>query len=70
MDIAVANLAGNSVSLVLGRRSDLTVPKESPLPVGRGPEGVALGFDGDGKADLNSCNTAENDLTVYLTGKE
>lgn len=71
MDIAVVSLVGESASLILGGRDELRVPRESPLPVGRGPEGVALGdLDGDRKADLVSCNTASDDLTLYLTRKE
>jgi hypothetical protein len=51
-DLAVANYAGNSVSIMLGN-GDGTFQSSMNMAVANGPRSVTLGdFNGDGKADI------------------
>jgi hypothetical protein len=67
-DVAVANMTGNSVSVLLGGRDGMKPMPGSPLPVGRDPEFIALGdLNGDRRADLVIAETEGNVIRIVLS---
>jgi len=66
-DLAVANLLGNTVTVLLGNGDGtFTAAKVSPA-TGRGPNSIAVGdFNGDGIPDLAVTNSDDNTVTVLL----
>jgi VCBS repeat protein/FG-GAP repeat protein len=68
MDVAVANMTGNSVSVLLGGKDGMRPAPRSPLPVGNDPEFIALGdLNGDGKADIVVAETEGNVIRVIIS---
>jgi hypothetical protein len=66
LDLAVANLASNDVSVLLGN-GDGTFQPESRVAVGAGPGSIVAGdFNGDGRLDLAVAGRYSNDVTVLL----
>jgi hypothetical protein len=65
-DLAVANYATNTVSVMLGV-GDGTFLTHTDFPVGSEPDSVATGdFNGDGKLDLAVTNFHSNTVSVLL----
>ena len=67
-DLAVANAGFSSVSILLGNgNGGFAQPTGSPVPVGTGPEAVAVGdFNLDGKPDFATGNYGSDDVTIQL----
>jgi hypothetical protein len=66
LDVAVANYAGNDVSILLGN-SDGTFDPAVNYSVGQNPTSIAINdFNGDGKIDLAVTNAGSNTVTVLL----
>jgi hypothetical protein len=67
-DLAVANSAANTVSVLLGDGTGAFAPQTgSPYTVGAAPRSVAIGdFDGDAAPDLAVTNGFDNTVTVLL----
>jgi hypothetical protein len=66
LDLAVANAASNTVSVLLGNSNGTFAPAVHYL-VGSGPSGVAAGdFTGDGSLDLAVSNSASGNVSVLL----
>ena len=67
-DLAIASLAANSVTVLLGNGSGGFTPAlTSPFAVGTAPQSIATGdFNGDGKLDLVTANSGANTITVLL----
>jgi FG-GAP-like repeat len=66
LDIAVANVNSNSVSVLLGNPDGSFAPAVAS-GTGAGPFSLAEGdFNGDGKLDLVTANASSNDLSVLL----
>jgi len=65
-DLAVASFFGNNVSILLGNgNAGFSTPSGSPITVGHGPSGLAMGdFNGDGKPDLAVANNTDNDMSI------
>jgi hypothetical protein len=70
-DLAIANNAGLSVTVLLGNGSGgFTADPGSPFPVGTFPDAVAVGdFNVDGIPDLATANYTNNNVAVLLGGK-
>lgn len=67
-DIAVANMDGNNVTILLGGRSGPSPADSSPVPVGQSPIAVALADENsDGKADIVTGNWGSGDVSVVLS---
>ena len=68
LDLAVANLGSNNVTVLLGNGSGGFTPAAgSPFTVGTGPSSVAVGdFNLDGNADLVVANNVSGDVSVLL----
>ena len=68
LDIVTANSADNSISVLLGNGAGgFTAAAGSPFAVGRNPQSVAVGdFNGDGKLDIVTANSADNSISVLL----
>jgi FG-GAP-like repeat/Bacterial Ig-like domain len=65
-DAATANIADNTVSIVLGR-GDGTFDPQQVVPVGAAPRGlVVFDADGDGDPDIATANTTGNNLSLLL----
>lgn len=68
MDVAAANMTGNSVSVLLGGKDGMRPAPGSPLTVGKDPEFIALGdLNGDGKADVIVAETEGNAVRVIIS---
>jgi uncharacterized protein (TIGR03437 family) len=67
-DLAVANLAGNSVTVLLGNGAGgFIAAPGSPFAVGAAPASVAArDVNGDGRLDLAVANSGGNTVTVFL----
>jgi hypothetical protein len=66
VDLVVANLDANSVSIVLGN-GDGTLTKSQDLPVSGEPRGVAVAdIDGDGDADVVNTNADGDNLSILV----
>jgi hypothetical protein len=66
LDLAVANLASNTVSVLLGDGTGNFTLASSPA-TGVNPISVAVGdFNGDGKLDLAVANNASNTVSILL----
>jgi hypothetical protein len=68
LDIVVANMASESISVLLGDGKEHFQPVPgSPFPVGHLPNDIAIGdFNGDGNLDLLIPNTQTPYLTILL----
>ena len=65
-DLAVANVDGNNVSVLLATATAPSRPR-STTPPGRGPVSVAVAdLNGDGKPDLAVANDGGNNVSVLL----
>jgi hypothetical protein len=65
-DLAVANRASGTVSILLGTGSG-TFLTATDFAVGNEPRGVAIGdFNGDGKQDLAVANSFSNSVSILL----
>jgi len=68
-DLAVTNIADNTVSIFLGKRG-ATFATKVDYPTGHGPTSVTVGdFDGDGKLDLavtNNDGGTGNSVSILL----
>ncbi|HWB21127.1 MAG TPA: FG-GAP-like repeat-containing protein [Phycisphaerales bacterium] len=63
-DICVANLSGDSVSILLGNGNGTFQPQQQ-ITVGDGPAGIAvLDVDGDGDTDIAVANNNSNNYTI------
>jgi hypothetical protein len=66
LDLAVANEAANTISILLGNGDGTFTIKSSP-PVTSTPVSVAVGdFNRDGKLDLVVANSTANSVSVFL----
>jgi hypothetical protein len=70
LDLAVADLEANSVSVLLGDGTGHFGPTSfipKPVAVGSGPTSIAVGdFNSDGKLDLAVTNANDNTVTILL----
>lgn len=67
-DVAVANMEGNNVTVLLGTQQGLRTAAASPVAVGRGPSGIAVvDLNGDGKADIVTGNWESGDVSVVFS---
>jgi uncharacterized protein (DUF2141 family) len=68
LDIVVSNANSSNVTVLLGTGDGaFTAASGSPITVGSGPSGVALGdLNSDGKLDLVVSNSTSNNVTVLL----
>ncbi|MEE9131662.1 MAG: FG-GAP-like repeat-containing protein [Phycisphaerales bacterium] len=65
-DICVANIATNSVSILLGN-GDGTYGPQQQITVGAAPRGIAvLDADGDGDIDIVNTNASSSNLSILL----
>lgn len=65
-DLAVANVWGNSISILFGR-GDGTFHEQMETPVGSRPRGiVVLDVDGDGDMDIINTNALDSNLSMML----
>jgi uncharacterized protein (DUF2141 family) len=66
LDLAVANEASETVTILLGDGTGNFTAASSP-PTGNSPNSVAVGdFNGDGKLDLAVVNTNSNTVSILL----
>ena len=66
VDVAIANITGDSVSILLGA-GDGTFPTHQEISVGGGPRGIAvLDLDGDGDVDVVNTNSGSSNLSILL----
>jgi hypothetical protein len=66
LDIAVANSASNSISVLLGK-GDGTFGAAVSYATDSTPQGIATGdFNGDGRIDLAVTNSGSNTLSIFL----
>ena len=66
-DVAVANMAGNNVTVLLGGRRGLR-PAASAVAVGSGPLAIGVGdLNGDRRADIVTGNLESGDISVVLS---
>ena len=65
-DLAAANYAANTVSVLLGN-GDGTFGAKTDFATGTSPRSVAIGdLNGDGKPDLAVANSGSNTVSVLL----
>ena len=67
-DIVTANFGGNNITVLFGNGlGAFTAAPGSPFVVGAAPTSLAVGdFNGDGKLDIVTANSADNTITVLL----
>jgi hypothetical protein len=66
VDVCVANINANTVSVLLGRGDGTFAPTQN-VPVGRAPRGIAvLDADGDGDTDIVNTNADSSNLSLLL----
>jgi hypothetical protein len=66
LDLAVANYASNTVTILLGNGDGTLTAAASPA-TGSEPTSIAVGdFNGDGKADLVATDSGSNTVTILL----
>ncbi len=66
VDLAVANLGDNTVSILLGQGAG-TFVTQTKYPTGTEPNAIATGdFNGDGKLDLAVANFNGNNVSILL----
>ena len=69
LDLAVANNADDTITILLGKGDGTFTPTASPPTTGVGPGGVAVGdFNGDGKLDLAVANWTYKSPTPTVNG--
>jgi hypothetical protein len=68
LDLAVANFADNTVTLLLGNGNGTFTPSSnSPIAVGNGPISLAVcDFNGDGRLDLVVTNQTDGTVSILL----
>ena len=68
LDLAVANLSSNNVTILLGNGAGGFGPAAgSPVAVGTQPASIAVGdVNGDGRLDLAVANFGSNNVTILL----
>ena len=65
-DIVTADLASNSVTVLVGGKGTFT--RAATIVVGNKPSGIAVAdLNGDGKADIVVTNSWDNDISVLLS---
>src|ERR1700684_885460 len=65
LDLAVANVNSNTITLLQGNGAGGFSPLGNPLPVGTNPFSVVAGdFNRDGKPDLAVANYGDSTVTV------
>jgi trimeric autotransporter adhesin len=70
LDVAVADTADNTVSILLGDGSGALTVQAPAISVGREPEAVRAGdFNGDGFSDLAVANYRDGTVTTLLNNK-
>ncbi len=66
VDLCVANINTNSVSILLGQGNGTFAPQQQ-IGVGSQPRGIAvLDADGDGDIDIVNTNSASNNMSLLL----
>ena len=66
LDLAVANLNGATVSILLGQ-GDGTFAAQTTYPTGSNPQSIAIGdFNGDGRLDLAVANVSSSTVSILL----
>jgi len=66
LDLAVANVNGNNITILLGNGAGAFTPGATPT-VGNGPSSLAVAdFDGDGNLDLAATNLDDGTLTILF----
>lgn len=67
-DLVSASIGSNSVTVLLGNGSGgFTAATGSPISLGTGPNGIAVGdFNGDGIPDLVTASASSNNVTLLL----
>jgi len=70
LDVAVANLIDDTVSILLGNGSGSLTPLGGPIPVGHTPEAIRAGdFNNDGYSDLAVANYGDGTVTTLLNNQ-
>ncbi len=66
LDLAVANSADNTVSVLLGKGNGIFSPK-TDYATGSAPQGIAVGdFNGDGHIDIAVSNWSSNSVSILM----
>ncbi len=66
LDLAVANVGGNSVSVLMGDGTGAFGPT-TDMPAADGPHSIALGdFNGDGRIDMATANYRSGNVSILL----
>jgi hypothetical protein len=69
LDLAIASLAGNHVTIAAGQGDGSFVLQEATLSVGIRPSGLAVGdFDNDGLQDLAVSLMGEDKVVIFMNG--
>lgn len=68
LGLAVANNGSNDVTILLGNGDGtFTLSANSPIPVGKGPDAIAVGdFDGSGRLGLAVANGMDGTVSILL----
>lgn len=67
LDLAVANMMSNNVSILLGKGDGTFTLSPSPATTGNGPSSLAVGdFNGDGRLDLAATNSSDNSVSILV----
>jgi hypothetical protein len=67
-DLAIANRADNTISILLGKGDGTFVPAANPaVPVGKGPASIAVAdYNADGRLDLAVADATDNAVSILL----